>query len=131
MDIKEDICTRADIERLLIHFYERVKQDDTIGFIFTEIVNLNWNHHIPVIADFWETILLDNPVYKKNAMEVHYALNEKVHLQKEYFERWLYLFNSSIDALFNGRKAELAKTRAASIAGLMQFRINKKAGPLL
>jgi len=70
--MKKDIETRADIEALIISFYEKVKQDATIGFIFTDVVKIDWAHHIPVIVDFWESILLDNPVYKKNAMEVHY-----------------------------------------------------------
>ena len=80
--MKKDISNRNDIEKLIIQFYEKVKPDPTIGFIFTNLVPINWAHHIPVIVDFWETILLDNPVYKKNAMEVHYNLNNTIILQK-------------------------------------------------
>jgi hemoglobin len=75
MDTKKDITSRADIEQLVTTFYEQVKKDDTIGFIFTDVAKINWDHHIPLIVDFWESILLDNPVYTKNAMEVHYVLN--------------------------------------------------------
>ena len=82
MDIKKDITTRADIEKLIVQFYEAVKKDPTIGFIFTDAIPINWEHHIPLIVDFWETILLDNMVYKKNAMEVHYDLNKKIPLKK-------------------------------------------------
>lgn len=123
MDIKKDITTRADIEELIVQFYEDVKKDDTIGFIFNHVVKMNWEHHIPLIVDFWESILLDNPVYTKNAMEVHYMLNNKTPLQKEHFSRWLLLFNNNIDKLFTGKIAALAKTRAKSIAGLMQFKM--------
>ena len=78
----KDIEDRADIEKLITTFYEKVKQDKTIGFIFTNVVKMNWEEHIPIIVNFWETILLNNPVYNKNAMEVHYDLNKKYRLKK-------------------------------------------------
>lgn len=122
--MKTDIENRADIEKLIIRFYEEVKQDKTIGYIFTDIIQMNWEKHIPLIVDFWETILLDNPVYKNNAMEVHYTINRKVPLQPEHFKSWLTLFNNTTDELFAGKKAKLAKTRARSIADVMQFKMN-------
>ena len=119
-----DIENRADIEKLIVQFYEKVKLDTTIGFIFNEVVAMDWPHHIPVIVDFWETILLDNPVYKKNAMEVHYDLNKTVALKKEHFTSWLYLFTSTVDELYEGKIATLAKTRAKSIADVMLFKMS-------
>jgi len=121
--MKPDITTRADIEKFIVSFYENVKKDPTIGFIFTDTVHMNWEKHIPLIVDFWETILLDNPVYRNNAMEVHYDLNKKIPLQKEYFTNWLQLFNSAVDDLFEGKTAVLAKTRAKSIADVMLFKM--------
>lgn len=122
--MKPDITSRADIEKFIGSFYEHVKQDKTIGFIFTEVVDMNWEKHIPVIVDFWETILLDNPVYRNNAMEVHFDLNKKIPLQKEHFKSWLLLFGTSIDELFEGKTASLAKTKAKSIADVMLFKMN-------
>ena len=131
--MKPDITTRADIEKLVNTFYDRVKPNPEIGFIFTEIVHMNWEEHIPIIVDFWETILLDNPVYKKNAMEVHYELNKKFPLQKIHFETWLTIFFQTVDELFEGANADLAKKRAKSIADVMQFKMtatNKKTNLL-
>lgn len=122
--MKPDISSRAEIEQLIDLFYEKVKKDTVIGFIFTDVVPINWDHHIPVIVDFWETILLDNPVYKKNAMEVHYDLNRKLPLKKEHFESWLNLFFTTLDELFEGKIATLAKTRAKSIADVMLFKMS-------
>ena len=124
--MKPDINSRADIERFIVSFYDTVKKDPTIGYIFTEIAHMNWETHIPVIVDFWETILLDNPVYKKNAMEVHYDLNKKFPLQKEHFNSWLTLFNAAVDEFFEGKTASLAKTRAKSIADLMLFKMQNE-----
>ena len=131
--MKPDITTRADIEKLVNTFYDRVKPNPEIGFIFTEIAHMNWEEHIPIIVDFWETILLDNPVYRKNAMEVHYELNKKIPLQKIHFETWLTLFYQTVDGLFEGANADLAKKRAKSIADVMQFKMgatNKKTNLL-
>jgi hemoglobin len=119
----KDIESRSDIELLINKFYEQVKKDETIGYIFTDVVKINWEHHIPIIVDFWETILLDNPVYTKNAMEVHYDLNKKIPLQPIHFASWVKLFTTTIDELFIGTKATLAKTRAKSIADVMQFKM--------
>jgi hemoglobin len=127
--MKRDITCRADIEKLVGQFYESVKADKTIGFIFTEVVPVNWEKHIPLIVDFWETILLDNPVYTKNAMEAHYDLNKKIPLQKEHFNSWVHLFTTTVDDLFEGKTAALAKTRAKSIAAVMLFKMeNAKKG---
>lgn len=127
MDTKKDISCRDDIEKFIRSFYDAVVLDETIGIIFTEVVQMNWDHHIPLITDFWETILLDHPVYQKNAMEVHYQLNEKFPLEPRHFEAWLRLFNTTLDVMYAGPVAALAKKRAAGIAGLMSFKMNKKA----
>ena len=121
--MKPDINRREDITMFISSFYEKVKVNEEIGFIFNEVAHMNWEEHIPVIVDFWETILLDNPVYKKNAMEVHYDLNKKFPLQKIHFDTWLSLFNSTVGELFEGKIAILAKTRAKAIADLMLFKI--------
>ncbi len=124
MDTKQDIATRADIELFITAFYEKVKTDPVIGIIFTKIVQMDWVHHIPVIVNFWESILLDNPVYKRNAMAVHYDLNKKYPLKQEHFDAWLQLFNSTLDEMFTGPVVDLAKKRATGIASLMLFKMN-------
>lgn len=124
MDIKKDIETREDIEAFIKAFYQAVKTDPVIGIIFTEIVQMDWDHHIPVIVDFWESILLDNPVYKRNAMAVHYDLNKKYPLKKEHFDAWLSIFSRTLDEMFAGPVADLAKKRATDIAALMLFKMN-------
>ncbi len=125
MTTKTDIESRADIDRLMKRFYERMMVDPFIGFIFTHYAKLNLDEHLPVLADFWETVLFNRPVYKRGAkaMNVHFDLNQKLPLKKGYFTRWLYLFNSTTDELYSGEIANKAKTRAHSIAELMLKRI--------
>ena len=37
-----DLTTREDIEVLVNTFYEKVRTDDLLGFIFDEIAVVNW-----------------------------------------------------------------------------------------
>jgi hemoglobin len=126
MTTKKEIETRADIEKFIQSFYEKVMVDPTIGTIFTEKFNIDWKHHIPLITDFWETILLDNPVYTNNAMGVHYNINKVVPLQKLHFDAWLVLFNNTLDEFFVGEKVDLAKKRALGIAQVLLFKMNEQ-----
>src|SRR6185295_16608195 len=125
-----DIITRKDIELLMEKFYDKVKKDDTIGPIFNDVAQVNWAHHIPIICDFWETLLLDAASYRKNVMEVHFNLNRKIPLQEKHFQVWRSLFTTTVDENFADEKAGLAKKKAKSIAALMQFKIQDGSGGL-
>lgn len=50
-------------------------------------------------------------------------------VEQRHFDRWLSLFNETLDALFAGEVAENAKLRAASIARIMMV-IRSRAGGL-
>jgi len=125
MDDKKDISNREDIDLFIRAFYEKVKEDKTIGIVFTTIMKVDWDHHIPLITDFWETILLDNPVYTNNAMEVHYHINKIFPLQKIHFDAWLHLFNVTLKEMYAGPVVDLAIKRAAGIAGVMEFKMKQ------
>lgn len=127
-NVKRDIDTREDIELLMITFYNRLLADENINYIFTDVAKINMKTHIPIIADFWESILLNKNVYYNNTMKIHMDLNEKAPLIKTHFDTWLKHFNNTVDELFEGNIAILAKQRSKSIATVMQIKImqNKK-----
>ncbi|MCK5470329.1 MAG: group III truncated hemoglobin, partial [Cyclobacteriaceae bacterium] len=76
MPQKQDIESRKDIELLVDTFYEKVLKDETIGYIFSEIANIDLAKHMPLMYDFWETTLFHKANYKGNPMKVHVDLNE-------------------------------------------------------
>ncbi len=121
--MKTDIKDRRDIELLINTFYEKVKMDSSIGFFFTEVVKVNWDKHLPVMYDFWESIVFHTDTYDGNPMEKHIDLNKKSPMKMEHFQRWMQLFNETVDELFEGAKSDLIKQRAISIATLMQIKI--------
>ena len=124
----KDITDRADIELLMNTFYGRLLADENINYIFTDVAKIDMKTHMPILADFWESVLLNKNVYHNNAMKIHMELNDKTPLTKTHFDIWLQHFNTTVDELFEGDVALLAKQRAKSVATLMQIKIvqNKK-----
>lgn len=123
--MKKDIRNRIDIELFVNSFYDRVKTDPVIGYIFTEIAKVNWERHLPVMYNFWENALFYSGTYKGNPLELHKHLHRVMPLEPRHFDQWIRIFNETIDELFDGSKADLAKERAYSIAQIMQRNILK------
>ncbi len=120
-----DIETREDIELLVNQFYDLVRQDETIGYIFNEVAQVNWDEHLPKMYSFWETILLGSMSFKGNPMDKHIQLSKKTSMQQVHFDAWLSLWNKTIDSHFAGVVAENAKQRGINIAGLMLHKIEQ------
>lgn len=119
----KDIETRDDIELLINTFYNKVRQDDTIGYLFNDVAKVNWEKHLPVMYAFWEQIIFHTGDYKGNPMIPHKNLHERSPLNPKHFEQWLRLFRGTIDELFQGHNADMTKQRAESIATVMQLKI--------
>jgi len=118
-----DINTRDDCERLVRAFYGRALTDPTIGFIFTDVAHLDLEAHVPEITSFWETILLGAQSYGGGAFAPHALLHRKVDLRSGHFERWLILWRTTVDELFAGPRAELAKSHAERVARAFHSRL--------
>ena len=121
--MKKDIATSEDVQLLINSFYEKVRKDAVIGYIFEDIARVDWEQHLPVMYAFWEGVLFMKGGYAGNPMALHMDLNLRVPLTKEHFDRWYQLFKATVDEHFEGEVAELALQRALSIATTMQIRI--------
>jgi hemoglobin len=124
-----DIEDRADCERLVRAFYARALVDPMIGFIFTDVAKLDLEEHVPVIASFWETILLGTPSYSGGAFRPHAELHAQVPLRDGHFERWLALWRTTVDELFAGERAESAKAHAVRVGRAFHRRLHGQPPP--
>ena len=122
-ELVSDLETRADIDRLLRHFYSKAMSDEVIGYLFTDVAHLDLEAHLPQIGNFWEQVLLQRPVYVGQPIAVHVPLHEAATLRSEHFQRWFSIWAETIDELFVGEMATQAKRRAAIIAETMQYRL--------
>jgi hemoglobin len=118
-----DIQNREDIEKLVNEFYQRVREDDSIGFIFNSVVSIDWHKHLPVMCDFWDNILFFSGKYTGNPMDLHKNLHCIRPISSKHFSRWLQLFTDTVDDFYTGEKAELAKQRAKSISMIIEEKL--------
>jgi hemoglobin len=100
-----DIASTADIELLIDSFYENLLKIEDIKPVFAGI---NIESHLPHIVAFWDLVLFDKEGYKTNVFDKHRGLFIKTHM----FDEWLNVFTQTVDSLFVGEKAKLAKERA-------------------
>ncbi len=125
MKKKQDITTSEDIKLMVDSFYDTVRSDDIIGYIFNDVAKTNWEMHLPRMYSFWESILLGKATFEGNPMTVHMHLNKKEKLTSEHFDQWTKLWTNNIDELFQGPKAAEAKQRALSIRSIMEFKVRQ------
>lgn len=126
-----DIRDRADVAQLVESFYRRAFADPLIGPIFTDVAHMDLEHHLPIMCDFWETVLFRAGSYRRNAFAMHVALDAKTRLGAAEFDRWLELWVANVDAQFAGESAERAKIQARRIAGSIGRRLSGRSGSAL
>ncbi len=111
------ITSKADIELLVDTFYTAVLKDEQLAPFFAQ---LNFVEHLPKMVHFWSFVLLDEPGYTTNVTEKHLHMK----LNKALFDRWVELFHATVDQLFEGEKAQLAKERATVLGWTMGSKFN-------
>lgn len=118
--VKADVLNREDVVLFVNSFYEKVRIDDLIGPVFAGVINDNWQPHLEKMYRFWETVLLGNHTYSGAPFMPHAQLP----LEQKHFDRWLQLFDQTLDQHFDGPVAEDAKARAAKMAVMFLSKIN-------
>ena len=123
---QSDIASEADIQLLVDGFYTKVVEDALLGPVFNDVAHVDWPRHLPVMYDFWSSLLLGTTRYHGRPFPRHLPLP----IAAAHFQRWLALFEATVNELFAGPKAEEAKVRARSIATLFEHRLRESV-PLL
>jgi hemoglobin len=122
--MRRDIADRGDIAGLVAEFYRRAFADELLGPVFIDVARVDLSAHLPVMDDFWATVLLRAGLYHRNALRPHLALAAEVDLTDAHFARWLALWTAVIEERHAGPRAELAKTQAARMAGAISRRLS-------
>ena len=111
----KELTERADIDLLVQSFYTAVRKDEMLGPVFNALIpGDNWPAHLSRMADFWECNLLFRPTFKGNPMQSHRLVDARYSYQtgERHYDRWVDLWCRTVDSLFTGEKAGLAKVRA-------------------
>lgn len=127
--MKQDIQNRGDVEHLVRTFYDQVIDDDVIGYIFTEVAKVDWDVHLETMFNFWDAVLFQTGGYKGNTVRQHLMVNEKEPLKEEHFDRWLSLWNATVDQHFEGPRAEDAKYRGKMMKIMIMYKIEASQQP--
>ncbi|MBS1638084.1 MAG: group III truncated hemoglobin [Bacteroidetes bacterium] len=111
-----DISNTDDVTRLVKTFYGSLLQIEEIKPVFAGI---DFDAHMPHMVAFWEFVLLDKTGYTTNVFDKHVNLP----IKEEHFAIWLKTFTDTVHSLFQGEKADLAVSRANSIAFTFQHKL--------
>lgn len=101
----------ALIETIVRTFYNRVRADSLLGPIFEKHIQ-HWEPHLQNMFAFWSAIMLHTRRYNGRPMPKHVALP----IDAEYFDRWLQIFNNTVEQLCVKEDALLFMEKAKQIA---------------
>lgn len=129
--LTEAIRAETGIDETLIanvvdEFYTRVRADELIGPIFNTRI-ANWGPHLAQMRAFWGSVALMTGEYHGQPMRKHLPLP----VDAEHFDRWLKLFEETVNDLCNPKAAEHFMERARRIAESLELGIAGANGVML
>ncbi|HRD57556.1 MAG TPA: group III truncated hemoglobin [Ferruginibacter sp.] len=121
--MKADISSKEDVQTIVHLFYDKVIADEVLGVFFTKVIAINWNKHLPAMCAFWENVLFFTGEYEGNPLVAHRKLHAIHPTTTRHFERWIDIFDETIDEHFAGPNANKMKDHAKAIAAVMLQKI--------
>jgi hemoglobin len=125
---RHDLATRRDVELLMRTFYRAAAMDDLLGPVFAA-EQVDWPAHLATVTDFWMWQLFGVRGYEGNPLLAHRPAHAATPFRDAHFARWLSLFTETVDELFEGPTAELAKARAAKMARALERLLHGESAP--
>ncbi len=116
----------ASIERLVRHFYARIRYDTELGPIFAAAIPGDWEPHLRTMIDFWSSVMLRSRRFNGRPVATHRAL---AGVTPEHFDTWLRLFDDSARTIYSAAIAEQFVDRAGRIADSLQRAMFPSPGP--
>jgi len=118
-----DIQNQDDLYIVVDEFYKKLLADEAISYIFTDVVKIKLEEHLPILVSFWSQSILGTGGYFNNLTQIHLDVNSKSYLSKELFEIWLEHFEAAINENFKGFNCERMKNMAHNLSTIMQIKI--------
>jgi len=107
-----ELCSEAEVTRLVHHFYARVRDEPRLGPVFAAHVE-DWPAHLAQLVDFWSALLRGTRRFQGSPMSKHMAIEA---MDRDLFDRWLGLFRQTSAESGNPAMQRLADDIAARIA---------------
>ncbi|CAN5406240.1 truncated hemoglobin Ctb [soil metagenome] len=121
--------TKENIKKLVTHFYQKVQNDEILGPVFNDVAKVEWAHHIPLICQFWNSIMLKTNEYHSNAYRKHVLLGEKTKLTEAHFAQWLLIFQEEAFKHLPVQAAQLITDKAVMIANSLKIGLSQRVPP--
>lgn len=117
----------ALISDLVERFYNAIREDTLLGPIFSKHVT-NWPPHLARMKDFWASVTLESGRFRGSPMVKHIAVGG---LDQSHFNRWLQLWEETVDAIVpDDRAVEVFRAAAKRIASSLLTGIQVHRGGL-
>ncbi|WP_242913350.1 group III truncated hemoglobin [Brevundimonas pishanensis] len=114
------------IDQLVEAFYERVRDDEMLGPIFSARIE-DWGPHLAQMKLFWSSVALSTGVYQGRPTPKHL----KLPIDARHFDRWLQLFESTARTLCTPLQVEHFLVRARRIAQSLELGVANANGIML
>jgi hemoglobin len=114
---KRSLSSQEDVSLLIDSFYEKVLKHPELSYYFSEAIH-NWPFHKDRFMKYWSKQILFEETYEGTPLHQHVAVDQRFDrgFKKEHFDEWTRVWIETVDELFEGPKAELAKESAANMA---------------
>ena len=115
--MKNDISSELDIYLLIDSFYEKVLKSPNLSFFFKHAIG-NWPVHKQMFVKYWSKQILFTDTYDGSPLPAHIHVDNMYdrRFKKEHFEEWGQLWKETVNELFEGSKAKLAKEAGENMA---------------
>ncbi len=111
-----DLDSPDAVAELVRRFYAEVAQDDLLGPMFNDVAQVDWSEHLPKLTAFWCRALFATPGYVGNPFRAHQLVDAKRRFTRGHFERWMELFEDTVDEGWIGPNADRVKAIAGNVA---------------
>ena len=84
--------------------------------MFNDVARVDWSEHLPKLTAFWCRALLGQPGYQGNPFRAHALVHAQRSFTAAHFERWLMLFDETLELGWTGPNTDRARLLAANVA---------------